>query len=213
MKLTIRNQTCHLLAEKAIYWEEQKTVIIADIHIGKGTIFRKAGIPIPQGIMDDDLLNITKLLQSYNAEKCIIVGDLIHGESGISEDVKKKFSEWLQKIHCEIHLVIGNHDRFLIRNLPPEWPLYIHKVGLLIEPFYFSHHPIHHEQWFVWSGHLHPKVEITNGYDRLVLRCFQVFKEMAIIPAFGFFVGGTLVKKNVNCEIYAIADQSVIEII
>ncbi|MBA2727135.1 MAG: metallophosphoesterase, partial [Parachlamydiaceae bacterium] len=146
--------------------------------------------------MDDDLLNITDLLNELKAEKCIIVGDLIHAHSGISEDVKKKFSEWLRKTQCEIHLIFGNHDHSLIKNLPPEWPLYTHKEGLLIEPFYFSHFPMHHEQWFVWSGHLHPKVEITNNYDRLVLRCFQIFKDLAIIPAFGFFVGGTLVRKS-----------------
>ncbi|MBA2727002.1 MAG: ligase-associated DNA damage response endonuclease PdeM, partial [Parachlamydiaceae bacterium] len=196
MKLTIRDQTCHLLAQKAVYWEEKKIVILADIHIGKGTVFRKAGIPIPQGIMDDDLLNITGLLNELKAEKCIIVGDLIHAQSGISEDVKKKFSEWLHKTQCEVHLILGNHDHALIKNLPPEWPLYIHKESLLIEPFYFSHFPIHHDQWFVFSGHLHPKVEITNNYDRLVLRCFQIFKDLAIIPAFGFFVGGTLVRKS-----------------
>lgn len=212
MKLTIRNQTCHLLAEKAVFWEENKTVIIADIHMGKGTVFRKAGIPIPQGIMESDLVELTRLLTSLNAEKCIIVGDLIHAESGISPDVKKKFSDLLQGTQCEIHLVLGNHDRALIKNLPPEWPLHIHKVGLLIEPFYFSHFPKAQEPWFVWSGHLHPKVEISNHYDRLVLRCFQVFKNLCVLPAFGFFVGGTFVSKNKECKIYAIADKTIIEI-
>lgn len=212
MKLKIRNQTCHLLAEKAVFWEENKTLIIADIHIGKGTVFRKSGIPIPQGIMEEDLLNITNLINKLNTEKCIIVGDLIHAESGISSDVKRKFSQWLETTHCEIHLVLGNHDRALIKNLPPEWDLHTHQEGLLVEPFYFSHFPMHHEQWFVWSGHLHPKVEIKNTYDRVVLRCFQVFNHLAILPAFGFFVGGSMVKKSEDCKIYAIADHTVIEI-
>ncbi|MBA3817100.1 MAG: ligase-associated DNA damage response endonuclease PdeM [Parachlamydiaceae bacterium] len=212
MKLTINNQTCHLLAKKAVYWEEKKTVILADVHIGKDTVFRKAGIPIPEGILDDDLINIAELLNSVNAEKCIIVGDLIHAESGISENVKKKFSDWLNTTQCEMHLVLGNHDHALIKKLPPEWPLFTHKNGLLIEPFYFSHFPMEHEKWFVWSGHLHPKVAISNNYDRIVLRCFQVFKNLAIIPAFGFFVGGSMVKKSKDCKIYAIADDSVVEI-
>ena len=74
MKLFIREQTCHLLSEKAVYWEEQKTLILADLHIGKGTVFRKAGIPIPQGIMDDDLTNLTRLIHRFKAKKCMIVG-------------------------------------------------------------------------------------------------------------------------------------------
>lgn len=212
MKLTIRNQTCHLLAEKAVYWEEKKTVILADIHLGKGTVFRKAGIPIPQGIMHDDLRAITLLLQKLNVEKCIVVGDLIHAQSGISADVKKRFAEWLQSTPCEMHLVLGNHDYALIKNLPSEWPLNIHKSGLLIEPFYFSHYPQSHKQAFVWSGHVHPKVELSNKYDRLILRCFQIFSDLAILPAFGIFVGGTFVRKSKDCKIYVIADNSVIEI-
>lgn len=210
MIIQIRGQTCHLLAEKAVFWEEEKTLILSDIHIGKGLVFRKAGIPIPHGIMDDDLANITKLIQLYHVEKCIIVGDLIHAKSGMSEDVKLKFHEWLQNVKCEVHLVLGNHDRYLINNLPEEWSLHVHMEGLLIEPFYFSHFPIPHGKWFVWSGHLHPKVELSNKYDRLVLRCFQVFENLCILPAFGFFVGGTLVKKSKDCKIYAIADTSVI---
>lgn len=211
MKLTIREQTCHLLAEKAVYWENQKTLIIADLHIGKGTVFRKAGIPIPQGIMDDDLMNLSRLIQRFEAEKCIILGDLIHAESGISPDVKRKFSEWLEKTPCEVHLILGNHDYALIKNLPKEWPLTTHK-SLLIEPFYFSHHPTPHKTQFAWAGHIHPKVEISNKYDRLVLRCFQIFNDHAILPAFGFFTGGALVKKSPNCKIYVIADESVIDI-
>jgi metallophosphoesterase superfamily enzyme len=118
----------------------------------------------------------------------------------------------LQNTECEIHLVLGNHDYSLIKSLPPEWSLHTHRNGLLIEPFYFSHFPIHHEQYFVWSGHLHPKFEISNSYDRLVLRCFQIFKDLAIIPAFGFFVGGAFVRKSKDCKIYVIANDSVIEI-
>lgn len=212
MKLSIRNQICHLLPEKAVFWEEQKAVILADVHIGKGTVFRKAGIPIPQGIMEDDLKQLSELLNRFKAEKCIIVGDLIHAKSGISEDVKKRFSEWLLKMPCPVHLVLGNHDYALLENLPAEWQLQIHKYSLLLEPFYFSHAPMHHEEWFVWAGHLHPKVEIKSTYDRLVLRCFQIFSDLAIIPAFGFFVGGSFVRKNKNCKIYAIADESIIEI-
>lgn len=215
--LSIRNQTCHLLAERAVYWEEKKTLILADIHIGKGTVFRKAGISIPQGMMDDDLSKLKQLLEQFKAEKCIIVGDLIHAGSGLSEDVKSKFSQWLNSLHLqsppvEVHLVLGNHDRALLKALPLEWPLKVYQEGLLEEPFYFSHIPLRHPDWFVWAGHLHPTVEIKNNYDRLVLRCFQVFENLGVLPAYGFFVGGAMVRKKKGCRIYAIAEDVVIEI-
>lgn len=213
MKLTICQQTCHLLPQNAVFWEDKKALIIADLHIGKGTVFRKAGIPIPQGIMQDDLSLIARLIHDWKANICVIVGDLIHAPAGLSPDIQTKFGDWLQSLPCDVHLVIGNHDAALLKNLPKEWSLlHIHQEGLLLEPFYFSHIPKKQTPWFVWSGHIHPKIQIKNGYDRLVLRCFQVFSDLAILPAFGFFVGGALVKKQAGCKIYAIADSQVIEI-
>jgi len=212
MKITIREQTCHLLAEKAVFWEEKKILIVADIHIGKATVFRKQGIAIPEGNMQQDLIHLKELIQTTGAEKCIVAGDLIHAKSGLSDSVKLLFSKWLHEVKCEIHLVLGNHDYSLAKTLPKEWTLYLHTESLLIEPFYFSHFPMHHHQWFVWSGHLHPKIEIKNRHDRLVLRCFQIFSDLGILPAFGSFVGGAFVKKCESCQIFAIVNANVIRI-
>lgn len=212
MKVEIRGQTCHLLAERALFWEEQKTLVFADIHIGKSTVFQQAGVPIPSGHMEDDLKALSLLIDQYKAEKCIVVGDLIHARKGLTESVRGSFSQWLQNTPCEIHLVLGNHDRSLIKGLPEEWPLHLHLESLIIEPFYFSHFPMHHKEHFVWSGHLHPKVLIKNSHDQLVLRCFQISAGLGILPAFGSFVGGTFVKKEPGSNLYAIAGSEVIKL-
>jgi DNA ligase-associated metallophosphoesterase len=212
MKQRIREQTCHLLPQRAIFWEEQQILILSDIHIGKATTFRKAGLFIPDGNMEDDLLKISKLLNEFKPKKCIIVGDLIHAKSGLSQEVKQLFSDWIHNANTEIHLIMGNHDVSLAKNLPEEWPLHLHIESLLIEPFYFSHFPILHEKWFVWSGHLHPKIELKSKNDRVVLRCFQIFPHLGILPAFSSFVGGTYIKKEKNCAVFGIADSFIIEL-
>ena len=122
------------------------------------------------------------------------------------------FSHFLQEIKIDVDLVLGNHDRGLLSRLPKEWKLNIHLQGYLIPPFYFSHYPLPQQKWFVWAGHLHPKVEIKNRHDRLVLRCFQLLPNMGILPAFGTFVGGTFVKKKEDSQIFAIAGSNVIKI-
>ncbi|MBA3238874.1 MAG: ligase-associated DNA damage response endonuclease PdeM [Parachlamydiaceae bacterium] len=212
MKLLISGQTCHLKASRAIFWEDQQTLILADIHIGKSTVFRKFGIAIPDGSTEDDLANIILLIKELKPKKCVIVGDLIHAKSGLSPEIIKMFSVFLQAAGCETHLVMGNHDRALATYLPKEWPLHLHKESLLIEPFYFSHYPIPSEKGFVWAGHLHPKIQIRSSHDRLVFRCFQIFSGLGILPAFGEFVGGAYVKKSKDCQIYAIVDSEVIKI-
>lgn len=212
MKLLICNQTCHLLPSRAIFWEEAQTLILADVHLGKSAVFRRFGIPIPEGTHANDLSKLMILIKEFKPKKCVVVGDLIHAKSGLSEDIKKQFSGFLIDAGCETHLVMGNHDRTLMKNMPKEWPLYLHKEILTIEPFHFSHFPIPLDKGLVWSGHLHPKIEVKNKHDRIVLRCFQLFPHLGILPAFGEFVGGTFIKKNSECLIYAIAESEIIKI-
>jgi DNA ligase-associated metallophosphoesterase len=210
--LSIRGQHIQLMSQRAAFWKEQHTLIVSDLHLGKAMAFRKAGIPIPEGAMDHDLRSLKKLIEETQAKRCVVVGDLIHSKSGISESVKQLFTNWLHSVACEIDLVIGNHDRSLINDLPNEWNLSMHLEKLLIPPFCFCHIPTLLEEYFVWSGHIHPEIVLKSDADRLRLRCFQVFDDQAVLPAFSSFVGGSYVHKNENNRIFAIADHQIIEI-
>ena len=44
----IFNQTFLLSAQRTVFWEEEKTLILSDLHLGKSGHFRKSGIAIPQ---------------------------------------------------------------------------------------------------------------------------------------------------------------------
>ena len=44
-----------LLPDRAVYWASRKTLIVADVHLGKGNTFRKAGLPVPAGSSEKDL--------------------------------------------------------------------------------------------------------------------------------------------------------------
>lgn len=212
MKLSIWNQTIHLLPERAAFWSEEGLLIVSDIHLGKAIAMQKAGIAVPEGAMEEDLFNLEQVIRQTNAERCVIVGDLIHAKSGLSDRVKQKFCRWLQNLPCEIELVFGNHDRSLIKNLPNEWTLHPHFERLAIPPFCFCHIPAQVENYFVWSGHVHPKIVLSDGNDRMRLPCFQIFPNMGILPAFSVFTGGSLVKKSPNYRIFVTTGREVIEV-
>ena len=38
-----------LLADRAAYWPEQKTLLVADVHFGKAGTYRALGQPVPAG--------------------------------------------------------------------------------------------------------------------------------------------------------------------
>jgi len=38
-----------LLADRALHWPKRKTLVLADVHLGKDATFRAAGLPVPAG--------------------------------------------------------------------------------------------------------------------------------------------------------------------
>ena len=104
----IRDQNFWLSASRSIYWEEQKALIMSDVHLGKSGHFRKAGIGVPQNVLKDDMQRFIEVVQHFHPEKIIIVGDLFHSNANKELEF---FIKWRRDIsHIEFHLVQGNHD-------------------------------------------------------------------------------------------------------
>lgn len=209
-ELTVCNQTIQLFPERAAFWKEEKALIVADIHIGKTSTMQNYGLAIPEGTMENDLRKLKNLILSTNAKKCIIVGDLIHTKTGLSPRVQEYFKKWVNESNCIVELIIGNHDKALIKALPTDWNLEIHQEVIKIGPFCFSHFPKPESGYFVWSGHIHPVFLVKSSFDKITLRCFHFEKNQAILPAFSDFVGGSYVKKTITSQIFVIADDEII---
>ena len=66
---TINENDFVLSPQRVMYWEKQKTLIIADLHIGKTGHFRKSGIPVPQNVFKEDLQRLFTQILFFKAEK------------------------------------------------------------------------------------------------------------------------------------------------
>ena len=196
----LEGETLHLLPEKAVYWEEQNMLIVADLHLGKAGHFRKAGIPVPAAVHWHDLKVLTALLSNYQPQKVLLLGDLFHSalnnEWWDFENLLESFPK-LQFI-----LVKGNHDilpeaAYRLSNLE------IHAEDMTLGPFVFSHIPPEEEmlqQGYYISGHLHPGVRIIGEK----LPCFYFSQKGAVLPAFGRFTGFINMKIKKKDRVFAI---------
>ena len=77
---TIKGQTFHLHPLKAIYWEEQGALLIADLHLGKTRHFRREGFPVPQGAGDANYDKLINLFLHFEPKRVIYLGDLFHSD-------------------------------------------------------------------------------------------------------------------------------------
>ena len=105
---TIQKQHLWLSAERCIFWEDEKSLIVSDLHFGKTGHFRKSGIAVPQNVFKEDLQRLVAQIQHFQPKHLIVVGDFFHSNANKELELFKKWRENFPGI--SIHLIKGNHD-------------------------------------------------------------------------------------------------------
>lgn len=206
---TVRGQRLWLSAERCLFWEEQRSLILSDLHLGKTGHFRKAGIAVPQGVYREDLQRLVALIQHFAPARLLVVGDFFHSRQNAELDLFRRWRDSFPDL--EIRLVRGNHD-ILAADWYRESGIEVSEPDLLEAPFYFSHEDCGvHPQAFTFCGHLHPGIQLDGiGRQRLRLPCFYFSDTHCILPAFSRFTGTALVWPKKEDRVFALADNRII---
>src|SRR4051812_10470243 len=94
MVIEIRGHHFRLLSQKAIYWEEEKTLLISDLHLGKIMHFRKEGIAIPAIAQENNFKRLDEIILRNNISRIIFLGDLFHNSLNTEWET---FRRWRNK--------------------------------------------------------------------------------------------------------------------
>jgi len=211
----LQENNCWLSAERMLYWEEAKALVVADLHFGKTGHFRREGIAIPQSVYKEDLQRLVSQLQFFQPQQLIVVGDMFHSVANKELDWFKKWREDFPAL--DIQLVMGNHD-ILHRQWYIETGISMVYRQLSAGPFSFVHDiddkpdlPASATNYF-FSGHIHPGVRISGaGKQSLHFPCFYFTPSFCVLPAFSRFTGLAMVKPKAADHIFAIVNQSIIQ--
>ena len=210
----LHNQDLLLLPQKAIYWQQEKALIAADVHLGKVGHFRKAGIAVPLDMEQSDLAALSDLIHEYKPQKLIFLGDLFHSDMNNDWDW---FILWRSQFpKLEIILVRGNHD--IIDNVHyRQLDIRIYDQ-LPMGPFLMLHHPLtetalQQAGGYAFCGHIHPGVSLSGrGRQHITLPCFAFGERQVILPSFGKFTGKVAIRSIKTDRIFAVAKDKVIAI-
>ncbi len=206
----IQQQQFQFSSQRCVYWENEKTLIVSDLHLGKTGHFRKEGINVPQNIYKEDLHHLFTAIQYFKAQQIIIVGDMFHS---VANKELNLFSKWRTDFkQTRFVLVKGNHD-ILEENWYKDNKIIVHHNELTVNGISFCHDGILNKDGFTFTGHIHPGVKIKGvGKQSLSLPCFYVTVNQCILPAFSRFTGLKIMESKKNNEIYAIANQSIFKL-
>jgi uncharacterized protein len=211
--IEIRGNTWQLHPEKAVFWEDEGTLILTDLHLGKSGHFRKSGIATPGRINARNLDRLSALIQEFNPVRVLILGDLFHSTANREW---LEFEEWIDNYdNLSWELVTGNHDT-LHQSFYDTADIKV-SDSLQEGPFLFVHDPKGAQagNLITVSGHVHPGIKIMgSGRQSLRLPCFCFTDNGILLPAFGEFTGLHTIKDRFNETdlVFALVDEEIIEI-
>ena len=194
-----------LLPEHAVWWPAERTLFIADAHVGKAAVFRARGLPVPEATTGDTLGRLTALLARHPVRRLVLLGDFLHAREAHHPQVLGALHDWRAR-HAAVGmtLVRGNHDSHA-GDPPPSLGIAIVDEPLALGPLAACHHPQSVPGATVLAGHWHPTVALSGrGRDGLRLPCFHHAPGLLVLPAFGAFTGGQVVRGDADSAQFAV---------
>ncbi len=202
-----------LLPEKAIYIEQIRSLLVADVHLGKSETFQASGIPIPNQVNQQTLDRLAALCHTWQPDQLIILGDLLHSRFALTDELLAVWSAFLKTIVTPVTLIVGNHDRPLLTSLE-RLTITCCPEALALGSLILSHDPHPSNDRLNICGHIHPCLRLKTGLDNLRLPCFHLDRSENILtlPAFGEFTGGYEIQLTPNSVAYVVADGAIVPI-
>jgi uncharacterized protein len=193
----VRAGALKLLPERAAFAPDAKTLFVADLHLGKAASFRALGAPAPTGVSEETLRRLAELIETIEPEHVAVLGDFTHARAAMTRGLFASLCAWRARwSSLAFTIVLGNHDRGA-EQAYSESGFSCVQAPAVLGGAECRHHPIDGADGagpLALAGHLHPVVRLNGpGRDSLRTPCFVVGERQVVLPAFGEFVGGSLV--------------------
>jgi DNA ligase-associated metallophosphoesterase len=185
----------------ALHWPEEQALVVADLHLEKGSSFARRGMLLPPYDTAATLTRLAQLIDRYAPRRVIALGDSFHDNDGPTRlapadratlDSLQRGRDWLW--------IAGNHD-----------PAPSERIGgdlaavLALGPLVFRHEPSCGEAAGEIAGHLHPTARVAVRGRSIGRRCFAADSRRLVMPAFGAYAGGLNVRHRAFAGLF---DQS-----
>jgi hypothetical protein len=171
----------------ALVWPDRRLLVVADLHLEKGSAFAKWGQLLPPYDTAATLGALAAAIARHRPERVICLGDSFH-----DPDAPERLSA---RDGAAIKAMTGAHDWVWIAgNHDPAPPK--HWGGRVASEVTLGALTFGHEAMAGTrapgevSGHFHPKATVKLRVKRVTARCFVTDGRRLVLPAFGAYTGG-----------------------
>jgi DNA ligase-associated metallophosphoesterase len=175
-----------LFAEGALWWADTRILVVADLHLEKGSSFARRGQLVPPYDTAETLARLARLIARLQPQAVVSLGDSFHDNDAAAR-LSASHRQMLKGLQVgrEWIWIAGNHD--------PERPfdaggdaMNEFGVGRLV----FRHEPRAGAAPGEVAGHLHPCARVWGTGKSVRRRCFAGDGQRLVLPAFGAYAGG-----------------------
>jgi uncharacterized protein len=170
----------------ALYWPDERLLVVADLHLEKGSAFAVRGVLLPPYDTATTLARLAQLIERYRPDLVIALGDSFHDDGGPARmsDVSRASLHALQRGRDWLWIA-GNHDPDLPSDIGSRVAEVL-SIGCLI----FRHEPSVKPCDGEIAGRLHPLARVARRGRGISRRCFAGDGKRLVMPAFGAYAGG-----------------------
>jgi uncharacterized protein len=179
-----------IVGKKALFWASRNALIVADLHLEKGSWYAARGQMLPPYDSRATLDQLEHLLALTDAREVWCLGDNVHDAGGwdrLDVDLAKRLAAL--SAARDWHWIIGNHDGALDEAPAAAMGGTIHDEAL-VDGLILRHEANVTERRPELSGHYHPKVRLAARGKSVTRPCFVRSEAKLILPAFGAYTGG-----------------------
>ena len=183
----------------ALWIEAARTLVVADLHLEKGSAYAMRGQMLPPYDTRDTLRRLQAEVVAAQPAAVVLLGDTFHDRA--SEDrLTRDDAEGLRALSGLARLVwvVGNHDADGPRRLPGE---VVDEIAL--ESLVLRHEPTPGRQDGEVAGHLHPCARVVASRGSVRRRCFVTDGARMVVPAFGAYAGGLSIRNEAFSGLFA----------
>ena len=180
----------------ALVWEEQKLLVVSDLHLEKGSSFAARGLLLPPYDTVATLSRLSAVIARHDPRMVIALGDSFH-DCNAHERLSDADRGTLTALQAgrDWIWISGNHDPVLPSSLGG-----MVATEVAIGPIAFRHEPT--GAFGEIAGHLHPKARVPTRGRTMERRCFASDADRLVMPSFGAYTGGLSIRDIAFTKIF-----------
>lgn len=186
LRLRVAEVEATLRPSGALWLEAAGALVVADLHLEKGSSYACRGQMLPPYDTRETLGRLEAEVAALAPRTLVLLGDSFHDRASESRlDAEDAGRVAALARGRRLVWVVGNHDADGPQGLPGDVVDALDVDGLTLR-----HEPLAGARRAEACGHLHPAAKVRSPRGAVRRRCFATDGERLILPAFGAYAGG-----------------------